>query len=232
MRLFVHGPHIFFPRFLAANLAFHRMLPAAKFFIIFYDEKFPFTARRRQNWHRPQYWKSCNKRLRPREITTDWKYWKRASGWIRSITSFRVADPSEPDGFFNSYNFTLAGPLALIFRLPPPPPTKIRFQSGSRRRFQEARKWSGGSRVWSAGMPWPWWSAPIKKRTASVDTFRRMPRRPTFTKSHSTTFFGHVRRQATGTSCITRVTRRRECMRARFWKADCRKRSWKTFAAN
>src|SRR5438094_5662435 len=115
MRLFVHGPHIFFPRFLAANLAFHRMLPAAKFFIIVYDEKFPFTARRRQNWHRPQYWKSCSKRLRHQEITTDWKFLKRASGWIRSITCFRVAALSAPDGFFNSSSFMPAGLPESIF---------------------------------------------------------------------------------------------------------------------
>src|SRR6266700_2674568 len=232
MRLFVRAPHIFFPRFLVANLAFHRTLPAAKFFIIFYDEKFPFIARRRQNWHRPQYWKSCSKRPRHQEITTDWKSWKRASGWIRSITCFRGAALSAPDGYFSSFNFMLAGPPESTFLLPPPPPTKIRFLSGSKRRFLEARRWSGGSRAWCAGTRWPWWFGPTKRRTASADTFRPMPRPRTFTKSHSTTFFGHVRRQATATSFITRVTPRRECMHARSWKVGCPRRSWKTFAAN
>src|ERR1700684_2835427 len=62
--------------------------------------------------------------------------------------------------------------------------------------------------------------------------FRRMRRRRHCTKWDSTIFSGRARRSLRATRFIFRDMRRREFIRARFWKEDCRRRSWKISGVN
>ena len=163
---------------------------------------------------------------------TDWRCWKPASGWTRSIMCCPAAAQCAPDACCSSSRCTPAGWLESIFLLPRPRRIRTRFPSARRRRFREARRWNAASRAWCAGTPWPWWSAPIKKKAASADTFRLSLPRPRFTRSRSITFSTPAPRAAIATSSTTRATRPREYTRGLFSKDACPKKNWKTSAAS
>ena len=99
-------------------------------------------------------------------------------------------------------------------------------------RSRAARRWSGGSRAWCAGMRSPWSCAPTRSRKASAATSLLSLRRRRYTKLHSITSCTPVPKKAIATSFISRATQPRASIPGRFWKAGCRKRNWKTFAAN
>src|SRR5258708_19972664 len=110
---------------------------AAKFRRIFYHVWFPSKEWRRQTWHRPRYWQNRSKLRKHPETTTDWRFSKPASGWIRWIMYSPKAGRSVLDACYSSSHFIPAAPREPTFPSLHRLLIKTRFQSASRRRFPE-----------------------------------------------------------------------------------------------